>query len=172
MAKILSQSGDSLADAYDIEGSIAGIDNLLSEEVNLVHEMGATIFSERLSSRILSISAGAISQSSSLDINFSVNEMSRLLGIQVLTSAAARLSIVQVSITSPPAVDNSDMPIFVWDGGGDSFRTARLLINGSFQTLELLLPGNVPLLPNLLIGPNSPRPAATISLQLEPVLVV
>lgn len=48
MGKILSQSGIALADQYQIEGSIVGVENLQTEDVSLVHEMGAAMASERM----------------------------------------------------------------------------------------------------------------------------
>jgi len=48
MGKILSQSGIALADIYQIEGSIVGVEKLETNEVPVVHELGGTIVSERL----------------------------------------------------------------------------------------------------------------------------
>ena len=45
MVKILSQAGISLADLYNVEGSIAGIEQLDTRELPIVHEMSGTIFS-------------------------------------------------------------------------------------------------------------------------------
>ena len=64
MPKILSQAGDSLADSYDVAGSIAGVDDLITQDVQLLHEMGGTIFSERLTSQVLTIASGSIAQNS------------------------------------------------------------------------------------------------------------
>ena len=48
MGKILSQSGIALADQYQIEGSIVGVESLQTDDVSLVHEMGAAMMSERM----------------------------------------------------------------------------------------------------------------------------
>jgi len=112
MAKVLSKSGDSLADVYDVEGSIAGIERLQSEEVHLTHDMGQTLFSERLASRMLELSSGVLSQSTVFNVNFSIGITSRLLAIQVLSTNSGRLVKCSVAITSPPAVDNMDVPIW------------------------------------------------------------
>ena len=58
MPKILAQAGISLADVYDVEGSIAGTDELLSEDVSLVHEMGGHMMSERCRSFVVTLATG------------------------------------------------------------------------------------------------------------------
>lgn len=165
MPKVLSKSGDSLADVYDVEGSIAGVEELLSKDINLVHEMGATIFSERLSTRMVDLTSGAIAQTLAFNVNFTVTETARLLGIQVITSDPARLLRVQASITSPPAVDNQDVPIWLWDVAANGVTAARLLLAGTVTAVNLLNPNFRPDIPNLLVGLGSPRPASTISLR-------
>ena len=164
MSKILAKSGDSLADVYDVEGSIAGIDDLVSREVNLVHEMGATIFSERLAGRMLDISSGAILQNIQFDVNFSVSVTSRILALQVVTTSSTRLNRVQVSITSPPSLDNSDVPIWVWDSN-DGFRFANVLTAGALASINILVPAMTPQIPTLLVGQDSPRQVSTITLR-------
>ncbi len=165
MAKILSKSGDSLADVYDVKGSIAGIEDLQSDDVNLVHEMGATIFSERLSSRILAITTGAIAQSQQINTTFTFTETSRLFGIQVITDNVARLNDISVHITSAPAIDNTDIPIFAWVGASDSSRGINVLVAGSLLGVAMLIPASPANVPNLMIGVDSPRPAAQITLR-------
>lgn len=164
MPKILSKTGDSLADVYDVEGSIAGVDELLSEEINLVHEMGGTAFSERLSTRMFSISSGAIAQSIAFNVNFSENENARVLGVQVITTTEARVSHVQVSITSPPGVDNQECPIWGWESTKDTFRSLSMLVGGAIVSRDVLVPA-FSLLPNLLVGPDSPRSAQTLTIR-------
>lgn len=164
MVKILSKSGDSLADVYDVQGSIAGIDDLLSKDVNLVHEMGATIFSERLSARVVNLTTGAIAQSTDIETSFVFAETTRLLGIQIASEDASRLAVIQASITSPENVTNNDIPIFVWDAT-DGTRTIDILIGGVTESLDLLLPANVVPVPNLMVGAGSLLPSNIISLR-------
>lgn len=163
MAKILSKSGESLADVYDIKGSIAGIDDLISEEVHLTHEMGATIFSERMAGRIVEIPTGDILKDIQFNINFSFSQVTRILGIAVLTDDATRLVRVQVSVTSPPALSNTDVPFFLWDSTGSSV-TAEVLVSGSILVRSALT-SVVPFVPNLLMGQQSARPISTITLR-------
>ncbi len=167
MAKVLGQAGTSLADVYDVVGSEAGVENLESKDVHLVHEMGSTIFNERLSARIVQLEAGALAQTITFNIGISFTETSRVLGIRVISNNSTRISRALVSIGSPPAVDNSDIPVWgPWEGA-DGSKRADVLISGSIVTEDMLTPGSVspPDSPNLLIGFNSPRPASTITLR-------
>lgn len=165
MPKILSKSGDSLADVYDVKGSIAGIDDLVSNDVNLVHEMGATIFSERLSARITSFATAAVAQSLQFSAGLApFQETSRLLGISVVTTDDARISNVQVSITNPDGVNHSDIPIFYWNQG-DPTGGIVVMVNDTINVLDLLIPITPANLPNLLIGLDSPSPASVISIR-------
>ena len=166
MSKILAKSGDSLADLYDVEGSIAGISELQSKDVNLVHEMGAVLHSERLSTVMIDVSTGPVLQTILFTESFELTiAHSRLLGVQIFTTDSARVSIAQVSITSPPGIDNADMPIFVWDAAEDVARTVDILVDGQITLGELLMPLNQSWIPNLLVGPDSPRPANILTLR-------
>jgi len=116
---ILSQSGKSLADVYDVEGSIAGIDELNSREVSLVHEMGATIFSERMASQIVATSTGAISQSSAIDAEITglPNTPFRIHHISLVdagTNTVARLANMVVVMENAAA--DRDVIVWMWDG--------------------------------------------------------
>lgn len=162
--KILGQAGVSLADQYDVRGSIAGVEVLDSEEVKTVHEMGGTLFSERVSGSVNNITTGAILQNIQFDIGLSFSQLTRILGIQVVTTSNTRLSRVQVSISSPPAFDNTDMPVWVWDLA-DGARSINVLIGGALQVLNLLVPPLAPLLPNFLTGQDSPRGVFTLNMR-------
>lgn len=112
--KILAKAGDSLADVYDVVGSIAGIETLESEEVQLVHELGATIFSERFSQTIRRGETGDINQSTAF--NVVINDMpatpARIHGISVIADTD-RISFCQVSLVDP--ISGREFPIWVWD---------------------------------------------------------
>jgi len=115
MTKILSQSGQSLADIYDVEGSVAGIDQLETRELPIVHEMGQTVLSERFTTRIFRISSGTPAQNT----GFSVEETNlpetptRLLGLQVIATDPTELTRVAVLATDPTL--GQDFPLWVWD---------------------------------------------------------
>lgn len=164
MPKVLSKSGDSLADVYDVKGSIAGIDELLSADVNLIHEMGATLFSERLAARIIRVTAGAIAQSVSFASTFTVLENSRILGAQIIVTDSARLSRVQLSITSPPNINDQDIPIVAWEAGDPTVFMSLLDagVGSTFEGLSSLISNNVP---SLLVGSESESPVNLLTIR-------
>ncbi len=161
--KILSQSGVSLADAYNVEGSIAGVEQLDSEAVKTVHDMGSTMFSERLAGRALVIASGAIAQSATWSVNFSVQPNTRILGIVVAINVTARVLLASLEITSGPADDNTGVPFWYWNDTVDAESQLLVLIAGSIADTLILQPSMVPVLPNLLVGNDSPRPTSTIT---------
>ena len=154
--KILGQAGTSLADQYDIEGSIAGVEILDSEEVKTVHEMGGVMFSERLGGTIIELSSGDIAQNISSSTNLNLGpDMGRILGVQMFALPAARTSRCQVSIAD--AVLSTDLPLTYWETG-DPEKTIDISSGGSLLTSNLLEPTSPPLLPNLAIGADSRNP--------------
>ena len=156
MAKILSKSGDSLADVYNVQGSIAGIDQLLSEEVHLVHEMGSTIFSERLSSSILVLDTAALSQTTDFAINFFLGRTTaRILGVQVLANQSPVTRILRASVNISTPIPITDMPIWTWVPA-DLESTVNIIIAGSSSLGKFLMNGNNRLLPNITIGSDQP----------------
>lgn len=133
MPKVLAQAGISLADVYDVEGSIAGIDFIDTDRVALVHEMGGEIFSERLTSQILTISTGTIAQNSTFSAVFSTipDSPTRILGVQVIADAAsaARVQLASVSLLGPGT--DGEIPIFVFDSTDDNEGLVRLSLQGA-----------------------------------------
>ena len=156
MVKILSKSGDSLADTYDVVGSVAGIEQLESREVTLVHEMGGTIFSERLSGEILRVSSGAISQSTNWGLPFADLGASpiRILGLAIVADTASRVSIASLAVRSLD--QQNEVPIFVWDTINDGVSTVRLIEGGVLANKGFLL-GNPVDIPNFMVGLDQPQ---------------
>ena len=113
MAKILSQSGVSLADIYDVEGSIAGIDTLDTRSLPIVHEIGASVWSERASGAIRRTSTGALAQNTTWDLQLDnlPASINRILGVFVFTDNAARIQNAQVSVGS----GGREQPLWFWD---------------------------------------------------------
>lgn len=153
MVKILSRSGDSLADTYDVEGSIAGIDQLLSREVTLVHEMGATIFSERLTGGIVRLTSTALAQDTEWNIVFEVvtTTMSRVMGVLVFADVSTRIVSATVSLRDPAT--EREIPISIWDSSEDRV-TVRMVDDGSAVTVfdAMVSAMNGPTLPNMMLG--------------------
>lgn len=155
MVKILSQAGASLADVYDVKGSIAGIDELSTRELPIVHEMGGTVFSERFNTDVRFITTGALNQNTTWDIVLSNLPAvpSRILGVLVLATTVSRLSVATLSVRSRVSGAENEVPIFAWDTNRGNV-TARLVSNGaapgSVNTLENSL--DIATLPSMLAG--------------------
>jgi len=153
MPKIQAQAGSSLADVYDVQGSIAGIDHLDTHELPIVHEMGATVFSERFGTSISRIETGDIAQDTNFDIansNFAAVP-SRILAIVVFSDAAARIQRVTLSPRDPIA--GREIPIWHYDGV-TNFGTMRMSDDGAaVANFEVLQPVQSQLfLPNFFGG--------------------
>lgn len=155
--KILSQAGISLADTYDIQGSIAGLEELDATSVKTVHEMGATIFSERLSGQILRAEPAAMAQSTSTSAalaNFSA-VATRILGIQVLVDVTARMlrcAVVARAVRAPI----QEIPIWVWDATNEDSITMSDDGAGPANKIFLRPSATYTANPTLLIGSNQP----------------
>lgn len=116
MVKVLSQAGVSLADTYNVKGSIAGVEELLAREVSLFHEMGGTIFSERFQTGISRMTTGDLTQSTDFNLisNNLPTALNRLLGLAIITDDAARITRASVSVRDSTIA--LDFPVWVWDG--------------------------------------------------------
>lgn len=165
MPKVLAQTGTSLADVYNVKGSIAGVEELISREVHLTHEMGATIFSERVGGAVVSFSTGAIAQNLASEGVTVVDLVpTRLLGLQVFTDVASRLTRAQVSLTPDPPAE-TEIPIWYWETG-DPEKALDVMVAGSVANLIVLEPVMTPLLPNMLFGASQPRTVPNITLRV------
>jgi len=138
--KILSLSGQSLADMYDVEGSIAGIDQLETRELPIVHEMGATVMSERFTTRVFRIPSGPVNQSTGfVTVLTTLPETpARLLGVQVISSLASRLERVAVLGTDPRL--SQDFPLWVMDTAAVVGETVAMEDAGAPVTIEVVNP--------------------------------
>jgi len=118
MPKVLAKAGDSLADVYDIEGSIAGVDQLLSNDVNLFHEMGGVIFSERLELVITRKLTGAIAQNITWDILIEGLPLNAFK-IQSVSVVADADRISNCVLSARSSIRDRESIIFSWDTGAD-----------------------------------------------------
>jgi len=151
VSKIQSQAGQSLADVYDVVGSVAGIEELIPKEVTLTHDMASTIFSERMSSLIIGNSTGAIAQTLPIDtaiLNLP-NTPFRIHGITLMnaaTNTVARIANMVVVLTDP---GGNDIIIWMWDGTVEIQRLEA-------DVKEILMPEPGFDLPNLGMGGGQP----------------
>lgn len=152
MAKILGQSGISLDGIYDIEGSEVGVVELDAASVKTVHEMGATIFNERLVSSVARRNTGAIGQNVSWDIEFTDFPTTpvRILSLAVVADTD-RVLTTQVSVRDPG--EGRELPIFVWDTAIDATQQIRWVDNGAaLANFQYLRPSIVPTVPVMTLG--------------------
>jgi len=157
--KILSQAGDSLADIYDVKGSIAGIENLESRDLPIVHEMGATVFSERFSTEILRISSAAQSQSDDWGTLLTglPDTVFRVQGVRVFVDVTARVTLASLAMRDP--VTARETPIWSWDDANDGETSVRFSDDGAATGVSIFLqpaPGNVQL-PKIGAGDQQPQ---------------
>jgi len=156
--KVLSQAGISLADAYDVEGSIAGIEELNTREVQLLHEMGGTIFSERFSTTIRRAVSGDILQSANWVCSIAdfPATPARVLAVLAVTDTTARLADAAISM-SDPLGNSRELPFWVWDGSNED--TMRFSENGTLQDHLVLRPfPEYTRLPQMLSGSSVLQP--------------
>jgi len=171
MVKILSRSGDSLADTYNVVGSVAGIEQLETRELPIVHEMGATLFSERFSTTIRRQVSGALNQSNNFDVvitNLPAG-ISRIFGVAVFVpvAEAGRVSLAQVSVRDPTS--GRELPIWLWSSVAGSEVTARLEDNaGGVATVSILRPAQpLEAIPSILTGRGQPQRVSDIAIRAE-----
>lgn len=164
---VQSQAGVSIADVYDVKGSQAPIERVLTTEVAAVHEMGQTIFSERSSGVIRRMSEEA---AQNINLGVEISDLPggafMLHGVQVLTDDVSRLTRVAVyARTRLPAGGERDFPIWVWDGVNSI--TVRIIDNGaSSANIPLLQPEPAfNTLPQLMLGSDQPQAIDTITMR-------
>ena len=130
MAKVQAQAGKSLADVYAVEGSIVGVEELVTQDVTLSHEMGGEIHSERLTCNQVRISSGDIAAST--DFNVGVNPSgtgvapyytpdvtNRILGVFLAVVAADVNHFEYVALSLRDLNSSREMPIYTWDDSDD-----------------------------------------------------
>lgn len=156
MPKVLAQAGTSLADVYDIEGSIAGVDQLISEEVHLQHEMGGAIFSERFNGHIQRLATGALVQNTDFDVISTElpDAVGRILGITVVAAPIARTGRAMVAIRDPGP--GRELPLFVWDIANDVESQISIVEDGGASGLQAALISNPLMIPNFSFGAEQP----------------
>jgi len=165
VVKILSKAGDSLADIYDVEGSIAGIDHLETHSLPIVHEMGGTVFSERFSTLLIRSPSAAIAQN--LGFNSILGALPphpfKIYGIQVFIDTTARILIASVAVQDP--VTGRELPIWHWDSAADI--ETRIAFDddgaGPLTTIFLQPAAEAVTLPHMMAGRGQPQTTPNVA---------
>lgn len=139
MAKILGEGGKSLADIYDVVGSVVAVDEIEADSVTAVHELGALINSERMGSSIALLKTGDLNQSADVLVEMSgFTGITRVLNVFVYADAGSRVNDVSVNIQDAGA--QREVPLFMWETGQDAEFTARILSEGNAGGFRVLRP--------------------------------
>lgn len=158
MGRILGQAGISLPDTYDVEGSEAQLEELVTKETQTVHDMASTIFSERVSGSIRRRATGALAQNITFEqlITGLPNTPFRILGLAVVASATARLASVVVSARDP--VLGREVPLWIWSNAAGTEVAVRWEDDGAPATNEFYLQPTVynGLIPSMQFGSDQP----------------
>jgi len=156
--KIEAQTGRSLVDVYEVEGSVVGLDSLETSEIHLRHEMGGTIFSERYSGVIRRLAITGIAQSTAF--NGVITDLPatpyRIQALQVY-GPDNEVSWTNVAVLARSGQSDRELPIWVWDQAAT--RGFRIVDDGAaVTTLELFLPNVAGAVPQLtMLGANQPQ---------------
>lgn len=157
---VQSQAGVSLSDLYDVKGGQAPIERLLTTDVPVVHEMGATIQSERFSQFIRSSSV-TVAQNANVDILMTAlpSGVTRVNGIIVTTDNSGRLLRMSAHLEDTDGTIPRAMPVWVWD---DQLGAVNMRILGA--TVSVLVP-NIAFtqLPNLITSAEQPQRVSNIA---------
>lgn len=165
MGKIQSRVGSSLSGTYDVRGGIQGLEDLRTQEVAVVHEMGRTIQSERFSSVIRRRTTGALG--ASIVFGETITNLpagvTRILGVSVFADVVARSDIVSVLLRDP--VVEREFPIFAWDDGTDIFKPIQIQDDGGAVGVQRLLVQTepYPMPRTLLVGSDQPQSVPDIA---------
>lgn len=155
MPRILSQAGNSLADVYDVAGSIAGIETLETRDLPIVHEMGGTVFSERLSGNLIRRGTGAIAQNTTWDLTvLAANTPEGIFRIFSVFLFADQTRVDRASVLLQQTLPNvGEQPIFIWDTLVDQTSNIRFSDAGGVSGNQFaFIPVNPQPLPILAIG--------------------
>jgi len=167
MPKILSRSGSSIADIYDVAGSIAGVEHLETHTVPVMHEMGALIASERMGGQIRRVATGDLLQSVTWDLVIPGIEtgIMRILGISIVADNGARVNRAQMSIANNSLITaGNEIPVFAWSVADGAEISLRWVDNGAAVGNQALLINQIigPSVPNMVFGSGQPQVVGNI----------
>ena len=166
MAKIQGQAGSSLSEVYEVVGGQVDIDRIDDHDgVKLVHDLASTIFSERMSGRILRATTGDINQSTVFDLTLTDLPFIpfRILGCCAFMDAA-RLERVAVMVEE--STTGREFPFWAWDSAVDSDSIqVRWSDDGAAAADKFFLRPAVPQVPIMGFGSRQPTHVRDISIR-------
>lgn len=167
--RILGDSGKSLADVYDVDGSVVPIENINGEDIHLVHEMGGTIMSERLAGEHFRLGTGPHLQNVTFNATMAGTDLaplSRILAIQVMALQIQAGRTDRLAVMLQDAVSGREIPLWIWDATTDpevelnwSDSGAAVAANISFQPVSHIF------VPSMLVGAGHQQPLHNIILR-------
>ena len=170
MSKILSRAGTSLADQYDIEGSIAGLEQLESGEVHVVHDMAETLVGERISTNIRRVATAATIQNTNIVAFFTDLPPSpwRLMNAIVEVDTVSRLTHLNLSMRDSAGLASGgnarESPFWVWDGANED--VVQFVEDGTLANRNVLRPfPEYTRLPLLAVGNDQPERVPDIAIR-------
>lgn len=143
MPKIQAKAGASLADQYDVLGSIAGVDELLSKDVSLVHEMGEVLLSERMGTSILQMSTAALVADTNFEITTTTlpDTPTRIMAIECLSLAGDINEIARAAVTLQDPSSGREFVIWSFDETNDTEQSVFWSDNGAARSaVNFMLP--------------------------------
>jgi len=167
VAKVQSRVGRSLADLYDVEGSIVGIEDLLSGDVNVVHDMAWTAAAEQRTSAIRR-AATSFAQSTDVTVEIAGLPLDNfvLQGLAVITDDESRL--VNATVVARNIARTQDYPLWVWDERNTpDDAPVRLEDNNVTANFDFLIPVPGAVSPPMAMhGRNQPDRGGILELRL------
>jgi len=150
--KIQGPGGASLGPTYDVPGGAVQLRTLNDEDVSLTHEMGGTIFSERLGSSVRRLSVATIGQSTAF--NATLQDLPRtpfrILSVLVFADSVARVDHVLVSLAQQDL--QREVPLYTFDITNGTETIHQIVDNGGAVASQSFLLPTFTQLPALGIG--------------------
>jgi len=153
-AEIQGDSGKSLADIYDVKGSVVSLEEVDAQVIAGVHDMGGLILSERMGSSINLLQTGDLLQTVDILVTGATQfpGITRILNLYVFADAASRVEQVSINVASEDGA--REVPIWVWDSGNDAAFPQRIRTPGGAYAVFTALRSLDPMqsLPGMLFG--------------------
>jgi len=155
-AKILGEAGKSLADIYDVEGSVVDVDEVDASIVQGVHDLGPTIASERMGSSIIILRTGDELQTVNFNVVTPLTDMPGITRILGATIMADGDRVLTCGLWLLDQAVNAESLLWAWDGTLDDVLPAfRVNVLGTIAARTILRPvTNMAALPGIAFGPG------------------